>query len=86
MSKGDGIGIRVNFSDVLTSIAAADAGCFTVSFNVPTYVPGGTLEAVSKTPVSISHPSVVKETVDFSAGTMTDTQIVDGALCLAKQS
>lgn len=82
MSKGDGLGILVEFSDYITSLSSGDASCFSVGFNVPMYAPDGALQAVSKTPVGIDYKVAHEWAADLSLGTKNNTEYSNGALRL----
>ena len=57
-------------------------GFFTVTVPEYTYVPGGTLQNVTKTVKSTYAFGGIQQTLDLSAGTLTDTAVSNGVLSL----
>ena len=67
-----------------TAGAAGNQGHFTVTVPEYDYVPGGTLQNVTKTVKSTYALAGVQQTLDLSAGTLTDTAVSNGVLSLGK--
>ena len=81
-TKADGAKIQITFSEPLIGDVSGNQTAFTVT--VPEYdmVPGGTLSNVSKAVKSISAKVSYVETIDLSAGALTDVVVGDGKLRL----
>lgn len=81
-TKADGAKIKITFDQPITEGAAGNQGHFTVTVPEYDYVPGGTLQNVTKTVKSAYALAGVQQTLDLSAGTLTDTVVLNGVLSL----
>ena len=81
-TKADGAKIQITFDQPLTGDVSGNQSHFVVT--VPEYdmVPGGTLSNVSKAVKSTSTKVSYAATVDFTSGTLTDTEVRGGKLSL----
>ena len=81
-TKADGAKIQITFSEPLTGTVSGNESHFIVS--VPEYdmVPGGTLSNVAKAVKSTYALAGVQQTLDLSAGALTDTAVSNGVLSL----
>ena len=80
--KGDGAKIKITFDKTLIGDVSGNQAAFTVTVPEYTFVPGGTLQNVTKTVKSTYALVGVQQTLDLSAGTLTDTAVSNGMLSL----
>ena len=80
--KSDGAKIQITFDEPLTGDVTGNQSHFTVTVPEFTFVPGGTLQNVIKTVKSTYAFAGVKQTLDLSTGTLTDTAVSNGVLSL----
>lgn len=81
-TKADGAKIKITFDQPITAGAASEQSHFTVTVPEYDYVPGGVLQNVTKTVKSTYALAGVQQTLDLSAGTLTDTVVSNGVLSL----
>ena len=81
-TKADGAKIKITFDRPIVSGQTEQQSFFTVTVPEYTFVPGGTLQNVTKAVKSTYALAGVQQTLDLSAGTLTDTTVTDGVLGL----
>ena len=81
-TKSDGAKNKKTYDKALTGTITGNKSHFTVTAPEYTYVPGGTLQNVTKTVKSTYALAGVQQTLDLSAGTLTDTAVSNGVLSL----
>jgi methenyltetrahydromethanopterin cyclohydrolase len=81
-AKSDGAKIKITFDRPIVSGQTGQQSFFTVTVPEYTFVPGGTLQNVTKTVKSTYALAGVQQTLDLSTGTLTDTTVTDGVLSL----
>jgi hypothetical protein len=81
-TKAEGAKIKITFDQPITAGAAGNQGHFTVTVPEYDYVPGGTLQNVTKTVKSTYALAGVQQMLDLSSGALTDTAVTDGVLSL----
>ena len=80
-TKSDGAKIKITFDQPISG-ADNNQSRFTVTVPEYTYVPGGTLQNVTKAVKSTYAFAGVRQALDLSAGTLTDTSVSNGVLSL----
>ena len=70
-TKGDGAKIAIRFSDSVT-VNGSSQTAFTVIVPEYSYVPGGTLQNVTKSVESVSGYEGISEVINMSNGTLTE--------------
>ena len=80
--KSDGAKIKITFDCPIVSGQTEQQSNFTVTVPEYTFVPGGTLQNVTKTVKSTYALAGVQQTLDLSAGALTDTTVSNGVLSL----
>ena len=80
--KSDGAKIKITFDRPIVSGQTGQQSFFTVTVPEYTFVPGGTLQNVTKAVKSTYALAGVQQTLDLSAGTLTDTAVSNGVLSL----
>ena len=80
--KSDGAKIKITFDRPIVSGQTGQQSFFTVTVPEYTFVPGGTLQNVTKAVKSTYALAGVQQTFDLSAGTLTDTAVLTGVLSL----
>ena len=80
-AKSDGAKIKITFDQAITG-ASGNQSHFTVTVPEYTFVPGGTLQNITKAVKSTYAFAGVQQTFDLSAGTLTDTAVSNGVLSL----
>jgi hypothetical protein len=80
--KSDGAKIKITFDRPIVSGQTGQQSFFTVTVPEYTFVPGGTLQNVTKAVKSTYVLVGVQQTLNLSAGTLTDTTVTDGVLSL----
>lgn len=81
-TKADGAKIKITFDEPLTGAVSGNETHFTVTVPEYTFVPGGTLQNVTKAVKSTYAFAGAQQTFDLSAGTLTDTAVSNGVLSL----
>ena len=81
-TKSDGAKIKITFNQPITAGAAGNQSHFTVTVPEYTFVPGGTLQNVTKAVKSTYAFAGVQQTFDLSAGALTDTAVSNDVLRL----
>ena len=81
-AKSDGAKIKITFDRPIVSGQTEQQNYFTVTVPEYTFVPGGTLQNVTKAVKSTYALAGVQQTLDLSAGTLTDTVVSNGVLSL----
>ena len=81
-TKADGAKIKITFDQPITAGATDEQSRFTVTVPEYDYVPGGTLQNVTKAVKSTYALAGVQQTFDLSAGALTDTAVTGGVLSL----
>ena len=81
-AKSDGAKIKITFDRPIVSGQTGQQSFFTVTVPEYTFVPGGTLQNVTKAVRSTYALAGVQQTLDLSTGTLTDTQVSNGVLRL----
>ena len=80
--KADGAAIKIIFDRPLVGDVAGNQSHFTVTVPEYTFVPGGTLQNITKAVKSTYAFAGAQQTFDLSAGTLTDTAVSNGVLSL----
>lgn len=80
-AKSDGAKIKITFDHPISG-ADNNQSHFTVTVPEYTFVPGGTLQNVTKAVKSTYAFAGVQQTFDLSAGALTDTAVSNGVLSL----
>lgn len=80
--KSDGAKIKITFDRPIVSGQTGQQHYFTVTVPEYTFVPGGTLQNVTKAVKSTYALAGVQQTLDLPAGTLTDTAVSSGVLSL----
>lgn len=81
-AKSDGAKIKITFDRPIVSGQAGQQSYFTVTVPEYTFVPGGTLQNVTKAVKSTYAYTSLQQTLDLSAGVLTDTAVSNGVLSL----
>ena len=81
-TKADGAKIKITFDQPITAGAASEQSHFTVTVPEYNFVPGGTIQNITKAVKSTYALAGVQQTLDLSAGTLTDTAVSNGVLSL----
>ena len=81
-AKSDGAKIKITFDRPIVSGQTGQQSYFTVTVPEYTFVPGGTLQNVTKTIKSTYAFAGVQQALDLSAGGLTDTTVSNGVLSL----
>jgi hypothetical protein len=81
-TKADGAKIKITFDRPIVSGQTGQQSYFTVTVPEYTYVPGGMLQNVTKAVKSTYAFGGLQQTLDLSAGALTNTTVTDGELSL----
>lgn len=81
-TKADGAKIKITFDRPIVSGQTGQQNYFTVTVPEYTFVPGGTLQNVTKAVKNTYAFAGVQQTFDLSAGALTDTAVSNGVLSL----
>ena len=82
--REDGEKIQVTFDQPLIAIGLAAHEHFQIAFKVPSYVPEGVLEDVTRIPYAVQNAPAIHAAIDLSNGTMSGLVFSDGMLHLAE--
>lgn len=86
MSKADGQGIKIKFTQAITSdVSTLDIAAFAVTGQEYDMQPGGELIAGDYAVDSIAGFDSVNENIDLSGGTLSDLIFSGGVLTLARR-